>query len=191
MASRAWISHKKGVFIDGHERDDVKEYRKLFLRKLEILESTHLPPPLPADGKSTDQIGNPEATKRLVLIFHDESIFHANESQSVMWAEEGKVPIRPKSLGRGVMVSDFITEHDGLLILSNSELEIARLENITINREARELLNYGAAGQGYWTGERFLAQVTSAMAIAEFKYPKDLNTLVWLFDQSSCHCAYR
>ena len=28
------------------------------------------------------------------------------------------------------------------------------------------------------------------MAIAEFKYPKDLNTLVWLFDQSSCHCSY-
>ena len=45
-------SHKKGVFIDGHERDDVKEYRKLFLCKLEVLESTHLPPPLPADGKS-------------------------------------------------------------------------------------------------------------------------------------------
>ena len=70
------------------------------------------------------------------------------------------------------------------------ELEIARLENIKINQEARELLNYGAAGQGYWTDERYLAQVTSAMAIAEFKYPKDLNTLVWLFDQSSCHCAY-
>ena len=37
------------------------------------------------------------------------------------------------------------------------------------------------------TGEKFVAEVTSAMAIAEFKYLKDLNTLVWLFDQSSCH----
>ena len=27
-------SHKKGVFIDGHEREDVREYRELFLRKL-------------------------------------------------------------------------------------------------------------------------------------------------------------
>jgi len=89
------------------------------------------------------------------------------------------------------MVSNFITEHDGLLMLSNSKLEIARLENMTINQEARELLNYSAAGQGYWTGERFLAQVTSAMAITEFKYPEDLNTLVWLFDQSSCHCAHK
>ena len=36
-------SHKKDVYIDGHERDDVVEYRKLFLRKLEIMEATHLP----------------------------------------------------------------------------------------------------------------------------------------------------
>lgn len=183
-------SHKKGVFIDGHEREDVREYRELFLRKLEILESTHLPPPLPADGKSIQILGNPEASKRLVLIFHDESIFHANESQSVMWAEEGKVPIRPKSLGRGLMISDFVTEHDGLLKLSDSELEIARHDNITINQEARQILHYGAASEGYWTSEKFLVQVQSAITIAEFKYPKDSNTLVWLFDQSSCHCAY-
>ena len=40
-------STKKGVYIDGHERSDVVEYRKLYLRKLEILESTHaLPPPV-------------------------------------------------------------------------------------------------------------------------------------------------
>ena len=73
------------------------------------------------------------------------------------------------------MVSNFITEHDGLLMLSNSELEIVQLGNITINREARELLNYGATGQGYWTDEKFLTKVTNAMVIAEFKYPKDLN----------------
>ena len=107
-----------------------------------------------------------------------------------MWAEEGKVPIQPKSLGRGIMISDFVIEHDGLLSLSDSELEIARHDNITINQEGRQILHYGAASEGYWTSEKFLAQVQSAIAIAEFKYPKDSNTLVWLFDQSSCHCAY-
>jgi len=49
-------SHKKDIFIDGHERDDVKGYFYVNLRSL------HLPPPLPADGKSTHQISNPEAT---------------------------------------------------------------------------------------------------------------------------------
>ena len=36
---------KKGIYIDGHERSDVVEYQKLFLQKMEILESTHLPSP--------------------------------------------------------------------------------------------------------------------------------------------------
>jgi len=54
MASQTCISAsltQKGVFIDGHKRNDVKEYCKLLLRKFGILESTHLPPPLTADGK--------------------------------------------------------------------------------------------------------------------------------------------
>ena len=38
-------SHKKGIYIDGHEHNNVVEYRSLYLRKLDILEKTHLPPP--------------------------------------------------------------------------------------------------------------------------------------------------
>ena len=94
-------SHKKDIYIDGHERDDVVEYRKLFLRKLEIMEGTHLPPPPYSDELTAFQVGSAEASRKLVLIFHDESSYHANEAQSVMWAEEGRVPIRPKSQADG------------------------------------------------------------------------------------------
>ena len=31
----------KGVYLDGHKREGVVEYWKLYLRKLEILEATH------------------------------------------------------------------------------------------------------------------------------------------------------
>ena len=48
-------STKKGFYIDGHERQDVVEYRKLFLRKLEILESTHAPAPRVSDEPVTSQ----------------------------------------------------------------------------------------------------------------------------------------
>lgn len=41
-------SHKS-VYLDGHEQPDVVDYRKLYLRKLEILEATHVPPPLCSD----------------------------------------------------------------------------------------------------------------------------------------------
>ena len=82
-------SHRKSVYIDGHEREDVIEYRKLYLQKIEILSSTHLPPPTCSDGLTAFETGNPAAKKGLINIFHDESSFHANEGHSVMWAEEG------------------------------------------------------------------------------------------------------
>ena len=40
------ISSKKGIYIDGYEQADVVKYQKLYLKKLEILATTHLPPPL-------------------------------------------------------------------------------------------------------------------------------------------------
>ena len=41
-------SHKKSIYIDGHERADVVEYRKLYLREITILSSTHLRTIVPA-----------------------------------------------------------------------------------------------------------------------------------------------
>ena len=55
-------SHKKSIYIDEHEHDDVVEYQKLYLRKLDILSSTHLPPPTCEDGLIAVQ-----TSKHLVL----------------------------------------------------------------------------------------------------------------------------
>ena len=92
-------SSKKGLYFDGHERGDMVEYRKLYLRKLEILQSTHLPPPACFSGHTEESIGNVSSEKRLVLIYYDESVFHANDAQSWQWAEEDKITIHPKSQG--------------------------------------------------------------------------------------------
>ena len=73
------LSTKKGVYIDGHERSDVVEYRKLYLRKLEILSTSHAPPPLCSDEDPTFIV--PSASRKLVFIFHDESTFHTNEDR--------------------------------------------------------------------------------------------------------------
>ena len=145
-------SHKKSIYIDGHEHDDVVEYRKLYLRKLAILSSTHLPPPTCEDGNSA-------ASKHLVLIFHDESSFHASEGQSVMWAEKGKVPIRPKNQGRALMVSDFVTEFDDLLQLSMDEYRRAAQTDPSIRMCTREIIKFGSGSEGYWTNARFLQQM--------------------------------
>ena len=61
-------SHKKDIYIDGHERDDVVEYRKL------EMEATHLPPPPCSDELTAFQVGSAEASRKLVLIFHDKLV---------------------------------------------------------------------------------------------------------------------
>ena len=179
-------STKKGVFIDGHERSDVVEYRKLYLRKLEILESTHAPPPPVSDQCAPE----PSDRRKLVLIFHDEATYHSNDDQKWMWSEQGKQPIRPKSQGRGLMVSDFIEEHSGYLKLTDTEYDKAKDSHPGIWKEARQLLKIGAEYEGYWDNEKFMKQVEKAIEIAEVKYPKESHSLVFLFDHSSGHTAF-
>ena len=35
------MSSKKGLYIDGHERHDVVDYRKIYLQRLEAISSTN------------------------------------------------------------------------------------------------------------------------------------------------------
>ena len=75
------------------------------------------------DEQPAEHFIGPLQCKNVVLLFHDESTFHSNEDQGWMWAEKGKQPIRPKGLGRGIMVSDFVDEFNGLLTLTEGEFE--------------------------------------------------------------------
>ena len=135
------VSHQKGVYIDGHEREDVVESRKDYLQFMEELQSTHLPPPAP------EYIGPlpppPPGSKYLVILDHDESVFYSNEDQSVIWAEPGTTFIKPKSKGSGIMVSDFIDEFEGALRLSDAQYEEAKKKNPGVKQEARAFLEVG------------------------------------------------
>ena len=96
----------------------------------------------------------------------------------------------PKQWTVGIMVSDFIEEYSGYLSLASDELDTARTLDPNFPQKARELFEYGAAREGYWTGEKFMLQLGKAFKIVEFKYNPDEFTVVWLFNQSSCHKAF-
>ena len=87
-------------------------------------------------------------------------------------------------------MSDFIEQHSGFLRLTDSEHDVAKEMDPEFPVTARVLLEYGAERQGYWTSEKFMENIESAARIAEFKYPGDTHTIVWLFDHSSCHRAF-
>jgi hypothetical protein len=182
--------HRKGAYVDGHERTDVVQYRSVYLKKLDDIRTVHLPPPPCSDEMAAIPPIDAETRKRLVIIYHDESIFHTNEGQTWIWGTGDHAYIQPKSKGAGIMVSDFIDEHNGFLCLTDTEHQIASASNSNFPKAARALLEYGAGKEGYWTSEKFMNNVRDAVAIASFKYPPGRNTLCWIFDQSSCHRAY-
>ena len=130
----------------------MKEYRRIYLRKLEILQ-THLPPPICSDGETEETIGSDGAEKHLVLIYPS---FHSNEGHTWQWTEKDKVSLRPKGQGRGLTVSDFIDEYCGFLQVSSEEHELAKLCDPDIPKEARIIFKFGAQGDDYWNNEHFI-----------------------------------
>ena len=160
-------------YTDGHERPDVVEYRKKYLNKIKALECTHKPPPTCEDGIPSWHSGKATAAKKVVFIYHDETIFHANDALSRGWHDDqGSRELRPKGKGRGIMYSDYIEEYNGFLALTDEESDRAKQINPNFPRAARKKFEYGAANEGYWTTEHLMKNLKDAVKIAEFKYPR-------------------
>ncbi|KAA8893849.1 hypothetical protein FN846DRAFT_787332, partial [Sphaerosporella brunnea] len=100
-----WIygRNKKG-YCDGHERKDVVEYRdKVFCPRMKVIYETLRE--YNDNGEVVKQL--PIFSKRRHLVTHDESTFNANDGSSFSWKKEGSEWLKPKSRGKGIMVSDF------------------------------------------------------------------------------------
>ena len=91
--------------------------------------------------------------------------------------EEERPALLPKTKGSGVMVSDFVEEHEGYLRLSDDQYE-------------RDKANQPLHCSVNWTRERFLMQIKIACDIAQFKYPPHSHTVVFILDQITLHAAF-
>jgi hypothetical protein len=110
---------KNGMYLDGHERLDVVEYRKAFVERWMGYErrfhqwdhnGTELPHP----------IGFPVARAighfRLILVMHNESTFFQNNEHNTGWSHaDSKSKPKAKGNGQMLMVSDFLTPDWGHL----------------------------------------------------------------------------
>ena len=129
--ARRWLSRldwqygqpRKGMYIDGHEREDVVNYRKAFVKRWEQYEKRfHLydndgePLPNPKGFPIFRPDGGFEGRFRLILVTHDESTFFQNDLNKSHWAHKGDKPTpQPKGDGQSLMVSDFLTSDWGRL----------------------------------------------------------------------------
>lgn len=89
----------KGYYTDGHNRADVTEYRdNVFLPRMVDYERRMVD----YSGDNMDNIIPPslgENEKRVELITHDESTFYSCEGKPIMWMENGKNKLLPKTNG--------------------------------------------------------------------------------------------
>ncbi|PKC53250.1 hypothetical protein RhiirA1_479693, partial [Rhizophagus irregularis] len=145
-------SRKKGIYFDGHEREDVVEYRKEFLDKM--LSYEKFMPTFEGENMEQKNLVLLPNKKLHILITHNEYLFYANDDRPVVWAPIGEPPLRKKGQGKSIMVSDFLLETDGRLKLNEDEI----LLYPEIPVEARKFLRPGKNEEGWWTAEHLLDQ---------------------------------
>jgi hypothetical protein len=175
-------SRKKGIYFDGHEREDVLQYRKNFLEVM--MEYEKLMPTFIGNEMQIilPELGDEE--KLHILVTHDECLFYANDDRPIMWAPLGEPPLRKKGQGKSIMVSEFLLETIGRLKLTD-ELAASHPD---VPKEARKYLRSGKNEEGWWTAEHLLDQViNSAIPIFNVLYPN--ATAVFAFDNSTNHGA--
>ena len=136
-----FISHKKGLYFDGHDRPDVLAYQQNeFLPTMKSLEP-RLVRYIVGDVDKEIPAAN-FADRRLVLCTHDESTAQANDAPEKSWVLGEEHPLRKKGVGRGLHQSDVICSMVGWLA------------------DASQTLEYGKNHDGYWMGELFVKQVS-------------------------------
>ena len=91
----------KDVFIDGHERSDVVEDCKNFLRRMEEFKLYMIE--FEENGAMKEKIYLPDYAvhspnrRPIIVITHDKCIFSGNDDIQKAWTRKGDTFLRPKS----------------------------------------------------------------------------------------------
>lgn len=112
-----YAKKKNGMYIDGHEREDVVDYRKKFVERWKDYEKRFVI--FNNEGQVVSQpqgFAVPGVRFRLILVTHDESTFYENDRRKTKWVhEKEKAVAEKKGEGQSIMASDFLTVEWGRL----------------------------------------------------------------------------
>lgn len=164
----SWVRNHHGQYVDGHERNNVVDYRQnVFLRKWTAEE-----------GKMCSWKTNLEeicgAERPLCVWFHDESTFYANDRRKSRWVHKNTSTIPyAKGEGASLMVADFVSaDHSWLQSPDGKE-------------SAWVLFKAGKSCDEYFSNEEILAQCQKAMDIVQASWPNEDHMFV--FDNVTTH----
>jgi hypothetical protein len=185
--------YSKGVYVDGHERQDVVEYRQqIFLPLWNSLKRRFVI--FQEDGSWQVPEGLHQGERPLVFVTHDESTFHANDGKRQGWMPKGEQPIRPKHRGKGIMVSGFLTPGGRLRVpehISNEELLRDPMWVSVDGDPVREAMSCFEFGKDkWWTSERMVDH-TLRIALPIFRYAFPGCQALFAFDNAANHCSFK
>ena len=194
-----WKSVSKGVYVDGHERDDVVEYRKWFVKEWfdmqphvreweEIYGENGVVTGLKQKEKERKMGGKYGDGREIIFVTHDESTFSANDGRRSAWMAEGESILRPKGRGRGIMASEFLTGAGRLRV--RDEVNDEELKREGLKRDATVYFEYGDKAEGWWKGEDVVKQVLDmAIPVFEKEFGRECRAC-FMFDNSTNHGVF-
>ena len=99
------------MFFDGHEREDVMEYRERFLNEMKSLlpyfakffENGII---VPKEYQDNCTVGRSDQ-RLIIMITYNKSTFSTNNDCKNVWNLNGQSILQPKRQGKKIMVSNF------------------------------------------------------------------------------------
>lgn len=169
---------KDQCYFDGHEREDVVDYRVKWAQQM--MQWQKRMETYPLDNENTDPVqpNLKENEKKMVLVTHDESIFYSNDCKMTRWCEKNETMIIPKGQGRSIMVSSFMCPCHGTMRGIVNGIE-------TISRVI--FLPGNSNGDGYWNSDHLTGQLKDVIPLFNELHPNCIS--IFAFDQSSNHKA--
>jgi hypothetical protein len=112
-----YMKKETGMYINGHEQEDIVDYRKKFVQHWKEYEKQFVI----YDNKGQvvswpHGFAVPGVRFHLILVTHDELTFYENDHRKTKWVhEKEKAATEKKGKGQSIMASDFLTVEWGWL----------------------------------------------------------------------------
>ena len=121
-----------------------------------------------------EEVGEGPQPQRLVVWFHDESTFYANNCRKKHWVHNSEKAIPcVKGEGASLMVADFVSADYRWLRSPDGE------------ESTRVIFKAGKTRDGYFTNTEIILQLELAMDIVQKHYPNDQH--IFVYDNATTH----
>ncbi|KAI6101837.1 hypothetical protein F5141DRAFT_1190105 [Pisolithus sp. B1] len=173
-----WKKEKWGQYSDGHEHDDVVHYHQnIFLPEWSSIELSLWNWKYDDPNQEYSPPTTSPSSHHVVVWFHDESTFYANDHCKVRWEHisEDALP-QPKGEGASIMVSHFVSPDYGFLHSPDGK------------ESACVLFRAGKSCDGYYSSNDILKQAAQAMDILVKYFPEEDH--IFIFDNATTHLKH-